>query len=575
MPALDRRLTRESTAARRQLYTSATLAAADAILIVAQAALLAAIIAGAVADHRGLGALRTRLLALAAVLLARAAVHAGFGLSGRIGAINVMSHLRARLVTALLLDRPGHRPGGTRTGELATAATAGVEALEAYFAGYLPQLMLAAVVPIAVLAWVATLDPLVAALLAATVPILVAFMVLVGNDTRVKTRRRYAALALLSAHFLDVISGLETLRSYRREKAQHATLAAVGDRYRSETMATLRLAFMSALVLELCAMLGTAVAAAAIGVELCAGALSLQTGLTVLILVPELYAPLRELGQQFHASADASAASERIFAAVDATPTPSRSGPRSIVDACDPGADVVAMRRACFAYPGSPAPVLDEVDLELRPGQITALQGPSGAGKSTIARLLMALDAPSSGAVLCGTQDIDSFDRERWWSQLAWLPQRCTMFACTVADNVRLGAPAASTGDVHAALAAAGADRFVAGLPDGIDTIIGEGGRRLSAGQARRIGLARLIARDARLLIVDEPTAHLDPDTAAMIARRLPDAMRGRTVLLITHDPRLAAIADRQLWLEDGRITPGVAPAAIAADHLEREVLAA
>ncbi len=572
---LDQRLTRESAVARRHLVTSAALAVADAVLIVAQAALLASIIAGAATGHDPLDAFRIRLIALAAVLIGRAVVQAGFGLSGRLGAATVMSQLRGRLVRRLVIDSPGRRPAGSRTGELAASATGGVDALENYFAGYLPQLMLAAVVPIAALCWIATADLLVAVLLAATVPILIAFMVLVGKDTRVKTRRRYAALALLSAHFLDIVSGLETLRSYRREGPQRQTLAGVGERYRSETMSTLRIAFMSALVLELCAMLGTAVAAATIGVELCAGALSLQAGLTVLILAPELYAPLREVGQQFHASADATAAAERIFSAIDDTPAtvPLRNGGSGVGHVGDPRTQTIALRDVCFSYPDNDAPVLDGATLELGPGEITALQGLSGAGKSTIARLLMGLETPASGTVVCGDQSLAELDRDTWWSQLTWLPQRCTMFAGTVADNVRLGAADASDGDIRAALIAAGADNFVDRLPDGADTIIGEAGRRLSAGQARRIGLARVIAEDAPLLILDEPTAHLDPDTAEQIANQLSGAMRGRTVLLITHDPRLAAIADRHLWLEHGRIQHRSAPVtprpAITAEQLQ------
>ena len=313
---VDRRLVRESRAARGHLIAAALLGAANAALILAQAALLAYVIARSAVEHASLADLRAELIALAAVLVGRAVVSAGFELSGRLGATRVMSELRGRLVAHLLLARPGARPEDQRTGDLAAAAVQGVDALESYFAGYLPQLILASVVPVAVLGFVVTEDAASAAILAVTVPILIAFMVLIGKGARAKARARWQVLSLLSAHFLDVVRGLPTLRAYRRDLPQVQILADVGERYRSETMGTLRIAFLSALVLEACAMLGTAMVAATIGVQLAAGALTLQAGLTVLLLAPELYAPLRQVGQQFHAAADGTAAVERVFAAL-------------------------------------------------------------------------------------------------------------------------------------------------------------------------------------------------------------------------------------------------------------------
>jgi thiol reductant ABC exporter CydD subunit len=551
--ALDRRLTAESGAARWQLTIAGILGGFDAGLIVAEAVLLAAIIARAALHHAGPAALTGQLIALGGVLAGRAGVRAGFELSGRRGASRVMSELRGRLTTRLIVDAPGARPAQLRTGDLAASAVAGVDALEGYFASYLPQLMLAGIVPPVVLVWVAAIDPLAAGILAVTVPILIGFMILVGKGTQAQTHKRHAALALLSAHFLDVVSGLATLRSYRREAAQRETLAGVGERYRRETMGTLRMAFMSALVLELCAMLGTAVVAATIGVELCAGALTLQAGLTVLILAPELYGPLREVGQQFHAGADASAAAGRIFVALDETP--SGGGDTEITPAAmpDPRTQAISFEAIGFAYPGADALALDGLHLRLEPGTTTVLQGPSGAGKTTIARLLMGFAYPTAGMVRCGGQDLRDVDRERWRAQIAWLSQTPTVFSATVAENVRMGADGCDVQSVAAALEAAGADRFVRELPDGIHTLIGEGGRRLSAGQRRRIALARAFLRDAPLLILDEPTAHLDAGTAAEIAHHLTDLVRGRTVLLIVHDDSLTGLADQELILEAGQ----------------------
>jgi ABC-type transport system involved in cytochrome bd biosynthesis fused ATPase/permease subunit len=328
-PRIDKRLVRESTAARRQFGIAGGTGVLSAAVIVAQAVLLAEIISRAAEHHAALAQLRGPLLLLAAVMVARAVLAGAFELSGRIAAAQVMSELRGRLARALLIERPGRLPS-ERTGELATAAVQGVDSLESYFAGYLTAFVLASAVPIAVLAWVLPLDPVADLVLAVSIPILIVFMILIGKGAQARTRSRWRALTLLSSHFLDVVRGLETLRAHRRDQAQVAVLDAVGDRYRRETMSTLRLAFMSAFVLELCAMMGTGLVAATIGVQLTAGDLSLQAGLTVLLLAPELYAPLRAVGQQFHASADGLAAAEQLFAVLDegaSLPLPARPSP--------------------------------------------------------------------------------------------------------------------------------------------------------------------------------------------------------------------------------------------------------
>jgi thiol reductant ABC exporter CydD subunit len=565
---VDRRLLRESRAARSHLALAGLLGVLAAALILAQAALLAYVIARAAMAHATLAELRGELIALAAVLLARAAVSGGFELSGRWGATRVMSELRGRLVGRLLVDGVGV-DGEERSGELAAAAVQGVDALEAYFAGYLPQFVLAAVVPLTVLGWVLPLDPIAAGILAFTVPLLILFMVLVGRGAQAHTRQRWRALSLLSAHFLDVVRGLPTLRAYRRDRAQEAIIGAVGERYRAETMGTLRIAFLSALVLELCAMIGTALVAATIGVQLVDGALGLQAGLTVLLLAPELYGPLRQVGQQFHASADGTAAAERIFAVLDRPPALAPGSPEIDAQGAaltasgavageaavpDPRREPIRVRAVSFAYPGRPDAVLDGVDLVLAPGETTALVGASGAGKSTLAALLMRLADPTAGAVECGGRDLRTLPLERWRERIAWVPQEPTLFAGTVAENIALGEPGADRGRIERAARDAGIWDAIERLPHGIETVLGDGARRLSAGQRRRIALARAFLCDAPLLVLDEPTAHLDEASAADIAHTIARLARGRTVLAIVHQPALAAHADRVVELCDGRI---------------------
>ncbi len=572
---IDRRLLRESRAARAQLWLAAGLGVAMAATVVAQAALLAHVIASAALHHTALARLSDSLVALAVVVLARALLAGAFEASGRIGATRVMSELRGRLAEQLLVRSPISRVDD-RTGELAAAAVQGVDALEAYFAGYLPQLVLAAAVPAAIIVWVVPVDAIAAGVLALTIPLLIVFMVLVGSGARARARLRWHALALLSGHFLDVVRGLATLRAFRREAAQAETIERVSERYRVETMGTLRVAFLSALVLELCAMIATALVAVTIGLQLDGGHLSLQAGLTVLLLAPELYGPLRAVGQQFHASTDGMAAAERIFAVLDAPPAlvapfaaPLATAAPSVTmvpievppavslgsggRVPDPARESLRFEAVSFAYPDRPAPVLNGLELELEPGRTTALVGPSGVGKSTVAALALRLADPTAGRVSCGGRDLRALAPEAWRERVAWVPQRTRLFAGTIAQNIALAVPGAAREQIFAAARAAGLEELLGQLPGGLDTRVGEGGRGLSAGQAQRVGLARAFLRDASLVVLDEPTAHLDADTAAAVGGAIARLAEGRTTLLIAHDARLAARAECAVRLDGGR----------------------
>ncbi len=559
----QRRLTRTSRAARVHLAGTAGLGLVATALIVAQATLLAHIIVAAFLGGDSLAALTPELLWLAAISLARGLVDAGFETTGRIGAARVMAELRSKLTRHLLLDRPGALRE-ERTGELAAAAVQGVDALEAYFARYLPQVVLAALAPLFILAWAFPRDWEAAAILAVTAPLIPVFMILIGRLAERSTRRRWRRLSRLSARFLDLVGGLETLRAHGLAESQGRSIAAAGESYRRETMATLRIGFLSALVLELAAMIGVALVAATVGIQLAEGTLGLTAGLTVLILAPELYMPLRRLGAQFHASADGMASAEAIFAVLDQPAAV--SVPAAPVAAPDPGRAPVSVRGLRFSYPGREE-VLRGLDFELEPGETVALVGPSGGGKSTLLSLLLRLADPSAGAIACGGVDLLDVDPVAWHRQVAWVPQRPTIFAGTVGENLRLADPDASDGSVAAAAREAGLLDVIASLPEGMATPIGEGGRRLSAGQAQRVGLARAFLRDAPLLLLDEPTAHLDEETELAVAAAVERLAAGRTALLVAHRPELARRADRVLELRDGLVVPvaSAEPEAVAA----------
>ena len=557
MGGLDPRLLRRARGVRVLLGADAALGVVAALLVLVQAALLAHVAARAF-DGASLASLGLPLVLLAAAAAGRASAAWGFEVAGRRAATTVLSELRLDLVQRRLRDRPAALDGARST-EVATVAVTGVDALETTFARYLPQLVLAVVVPVSVLVFVASIDLVSAGVMLLTLPLVPVFMWLVGRYTAQRAHARWRALGRLASHFADVVRGLPTLRAFNRAEAQTEQISQVSDEYRRTTMGTLRVAFLSGTVLELAATLGIALIAVTVGVRLVDGSLGFEAGLTVLVLAPELYLPLRNLAAQFHASADGLAVTERLLDLLEEAPTTSAAAGHT---APSPRDAPVRLEGVSFVYPSRPELVLDAIDLELAAGETVALVGPSGSGKSTIASLLLRLLEPTGGRAAVGAVDLASCDTAAWRAQIAWVPQRPTLFRGTVAENIRLGNDRAADGDVRTAAALAGADAFVRDLPDGYEAIVGDGGRPLSAGQLRRIALARAFLRDAPLVILDEPTANLDPESAELVGAAVERLRQGRTILLIAHRPELARRADRVVTLASGRLVESAVDAA-------------
>jgi ATP-binding cassette, subfamily C, bacterial CydD len=547
MRALDPRLLRHTTSARPLLTVDAALGIATALAVLLQAAMLARIVARAF-DGAPLRSVWPEFVVLMSAFALRGAFAWGMEAAGRRAASGVMSELRMRLVEQRLREQPTgvDRVAGA---EIAAVAVQGVDGLEGYFARYLPQVVLASAVPLIVIAGAAFADLEAAAIMFVTLPLVPVFMWLIGRYTEQRTRERWEALRRLSTHFLDVVRGLPTLRAFGRARPQAATLEMVAEQYRRTTMATLRVSFLSGSVLELAATLGVALVAVSTGIRLVGGSLGLQAGLTVLVLAPELYLPFRRLGAEYHASADGLAVAERMFALLEAPAAAARGGSRV---APSPASAPVVFERVSFSYPSRPGLVLDAFELELRPGETVALVGESGAGKSTVVSLLLGLLEPTAGAIAVGGEDLASCDLDAWRASVAWVPQHPTMLRGSVAANIRLGAPGASDDEVRAAARLAGADGFIGSLPDGYATVVGDGGRALSPGEQRRIGLARAFLRDAPLVVLDEPTADLDAASVAAVSEAVARLQAGRTVLLIAHRPELVVHAHRLVRLVDG-----------------------
>jgi thiol reductant ABC exporter CydD subunit len=547
VPALDPRLLGRARAVRSLLVVDAVLGVVAALLVLAQAVLLARVAARGF-EGASLGDVAWPLVALVAVILGRSVVAWAFETAGRRAATRVISQLRLDLVESRLRHRPTALDGA-ESAELATAAVSGVDALEATFARYLPQLVSAVVVPVAVLVLVVSVDPVAAGVMVLTLPLVPVFMWLVGRYTEHRARARWRAMSLLANHFLDVVRGLPTLRAFNRGEAQVERILAVSDEYRRASMGTLSAAFLSGAVLELAATLGIALVAVVVGVSLAEGDVGFEAALTVLVLAPELYLPLRNLAAQFHASADGAAVASRMLDLADGAPVASGRVP-----APDPARVTIAFDRVTFRYPTADRDALGAVDLVLHPGETVALVGESGGGKSTLAALLLRFADPSSGRILVGADDLSTLDAAGWRRRIAYVPQRPTLFRGTIAENIRLGDASADDAGVRHAAELAGAHEFVARLPDGYATVVGDGGRSLSTGERRRIALARAFLRDAPLVILDEPTADLDPASAGAVHAAIDRIRAGRTALLVAHRPELAALADRIVSIEAGRV---------------------
>ena len=546
MAALDRRLLREAPEVGRFLAGAALLAVLSAIAAIAWAVLIGRAVARVFLEGKNLHAISGLLVALVAVAFLRAAIAWGLETSGHATSWRVRLRLRRRLLERVLRARPAGL-GDLRTGEVATTATSGLDALDPYFVRFLPQLVLAAVVSPAILIWVAFHDPVSALIMVLTLPLIPIFGALIGRAAEERTRRRLAALSQMSAHFFDVVRGLATLRAYRRGKVQADAIARTSEEFRRETMGTLRIAFLSALALELAATMSIALIAAVIGIRLVNGDVALAPSFAVLVLAPELYLPLRSVAAQFHASSDGLAAARRAFELIDLEP--SVSLPANPVALPDLSAAPLRFEKVGFAYEGRGSPVLRELDCEIEPGKRTVFSGESGAGKTTALGLIMRFADPGSGRISVGGIDLREFDPDEWRRAVAWLPQEPRLLAGTIAEALRIGAAGASEDRLWEALRGAGAEDFVTALPDGLATRVGEGGLPLSAGELRRIALARALVREAPLLVLDEPTAHLDADTAARVRSSLASLGRGQTVVIATHDPLLLPLADRVIVL--------------------------
>ncbi|HVC82928.1 MAG TPA: thiol reductant ABC exporter subunit CydD [Chloroflexota bacterium] len=555
-------LVRQLPGARRWVAISTALGLLGTLLTIGQMGLLAHVTDRAFQRHAGLGSLAPELAALLGVILLRAAVTGLRETAGQAGARRAKQTLRAQLVAHLQRLGPLALKD-KRTGDLVSLVGEGIERIDPYVARYLPQTALVVLTPLAILVAVAARDWISAIILLATAPILPLLMALVGRYAESHIQAQWSTLARMSAYLLDTLQGLTTIKILGRGAATEENVRRISIAYKDRTLRALRHAFLSSLVLEFITAGAIAMVAVVLGTRLLDGALSFETAFFVLLLVPEFYRPLRDLGQHRHAAMEAEAPMERIAALLASPATtvapslPADHGrrPSSTREPIILARPLqIALTGIGYCYPGSETAALSGIDLVLAPGTRTAVVGPSGAGKSTLVGIVLRFIEPTAGAITVNGVPLAALPVEDWRAHLAYVPQRPHLFAGSVAENIALGRPGASPEEVAWAAAMAGADQFIERLPFQYETTIGERGARLSGGEAQRIAIARAFLRDAPVLILDEPTSALDPVSEAEIRTALERLSDGRTVLVVAHRLNTVATADRIAVLDRGTL---------------------
>ncbi|MDR1152155.1 MAG: thiol reductant ABC exporter subunit CydD [Bifidobacteriaceae bacterium] len=549
MKPLDPRLLKHARAARSYIVLTAVGGAATAGLVVAQAILIASVLGPLAQGTATLSALTARLLAILAVAACRSLVAAAQERYSHRAATNVIADLRGQLLTHAVALGPRWRSEG-RAASIATLTTRGLGALDAYFSKYLPQLLMVVTVTPALLIVVAMMDWISAVTMLVTLPLVPIFMILIGKTTAEISARRLSAMTTLGSRVLDLLSGLPTLKALGRESGPSARVRELSEAHARTTFGTVRVAFASGSALELVSTLSVALVAVPIAMRLVFGDMPLTAAIAILIMAPEVYSPIRAVGTHFHASANGVAAASQAFDFLALpTPTPGEGA------APDLARSRIVLDAVSVRAPGRASFTPADLTVTLRPGAVTALVGPNGVGKSTAVAVLLGLIPPDRGSVVAvdddGPHDLADIAPPAWWAQIAWVPQRPALLPGTIWQNLTGDfsggpePPATALAAANDAATRAGFAEVVAGLADGWGTMIGHGGVGLSVGQRQRLALARGLLQDRPLVILDEPTAHLDDATAATVLATIEDlARRGRTVLVIAHQASLIATAD-------------------------------
>ncbi|SNS39349.1 thiol reductant ABC exporter subunit CydD [Rhodococcoides kyotonense] len=534
---IDPRLWRYSRSARRYLVLTVVLSIVDTAGIIASALMIGKVLAGVITtDARALQDWSAQLWILFGAIVVRTASTWLQSRYGHRAASRVVEELENDVVDAASHGDP--RVLASERNDVATIATRALGGLAPYLTGYVPSLILAGTMTPLTLVVILFQDLTSALIIIVTLPLIPIFMILIGLLTKGRAEKTLASMTRLSAQLLDLIAGLPTLRALGRERGPAARIRALGEAHRHATMRALRIAFLSSMVLELLATLCVALVAVSIGLRLVFGDMALEAGIVALVLAPEVYVPLRRVGAQFHAAEDGVAASARAFGVLD----------RRVVVSSGP--EAVAAAGTAITLTGISADARDrsaphDLDAVLRPGIVTVLAGPNGAGKSTALHVILGLTIPTAGNVRIGDVDLSDVDQQSWWNQVAWLPQHPVLLPGTLDDNLTLTGHRPADEELQKVCAATGFDSVLDELPSGWDTVVGTGGLGLSLGQRQRLALTRVLTSSAPVLLLDEPTAHLDADSERTVLLSIRDlAAQGRTVVIVGHRRSVLDCAD-------------------------------
>jgi len=547
------RLLRLAQKSRLWLTLTISLGFFSGLLTIGQARFISRIVSQVFLDQEGL----TEVWGLMQLTLVFFTLRALLSWLSIVSAKTIAVQVKSRIRTLLLNHLEKLGPAFTKKelgGEISNTIVEGVEALDAYFSQYLPQLVLSALVPLTILVFVFPMDLLSGLVLLVTAPLIPFFMYLIGKSAQTITDRQFSTLSKLAAKFLDSLHGLTSLKLFNQAQSQIEKIKETSDQYRKTTMKVLQVTFLSALALELLATLSTAIVAVEIGLRLLYFQVTFEQALFLLMIAPEFYIPLRQLGTRFHAGMAGQSAAVRIFEILDTDPINDKLSLASSGSKFSPPLLQLTLDKVSFSYPGEKQAALNNLSLTINQGDQIALVGESGAGKSTLANLILGFFPPSKGEIRINGELLNKDNLAGWRNQIAWVPQEPALFQDTIAANIRLARQDADLGAVASAASAAHLAEFIDSLPEGYETLIGEGGARLSGGQAQRLALARAFLKDAPILIMDEPTSQLDPVTESRLADATRNLMAGRTVITIAHRLNTIYKADRILVLQEGSI---------------------
>ncbi|KUL33270.1 thiol reductant ABC exporter subunit CydD [Chlorobium limicola] len=550
---IDRRLFQLLKEERVPFIVSIVAGSIASVMLIAQAFWLSVIIDGAFMQKKGLGELLPFIGFFSLFSAFRMFFNwASHGEANR-GTVAIRNKLFTRLTGTVAALGPVYARS-VQSGRLSTTLLKGVEALDAYFGSYIPQIFFALFTPLLILAAVFPGDWLSGLILLISAPLIPLFMILIGKSASAMTEKQWKTMSRMSGHFLDVLQGLPTLKLFAQSKSQRDTIEEAGETFRQATMRVLKIAFLSSLTLELVGTLGTAIIAVSIGLRLMGGQLAFQHALFVLVLTPDFFLPLRQLGTKFHAGMEGVSASKEIFAILDQAPAPHSVREKCSINGTAAGKGTVTFTGVSCTYPGSAHPALERITADIPTGKTTAIIGPSGAGKSTLVNLLLRFQEPGEGSITIDGLPIHDIPLASWHEGIAWVPQHPTLFNTTLKENILLASPYASREKLNDALKQTGLSEFIASLPEGLDTMIGEQGARLSGGEAQRVALARAFIKNAPLLVLDEPTSHTDPELEAALRASMAALMKGRTTIIIAHRLETIRSADQIIVLNAGKL---------------------